>query len=71
MWWWLWASLQYNNIVHVYVPGQILIELCALLIVTPLQANMFQHTQRRMELGHEQQRDMEQAFEGLFIKTHG
>ena len=32
---------------------------------------MFQHTQRRVELGCEQQRDMEQAFEGLFIKTHG
>lgn len=32
---------------------------------------MFQHTERRVELGCEQQRDMEQAFEGLFIKTHG
>lgn len=32
---------------------------------------MFQHTERRVELGCEQQRDMEQAFEGLFVKTHG
>ena len=32
---------------------------------------MFQHTQRRVEIGCEQQRDMEQAFERIFIKTHG
>ena len=32
---------------------------------------MFQPVHRRVEMGSEQQRDMEQAFERLFVKTHG
>ena len=36
-----------------------------------LQVNMFQPVDQRIEMASEQQRDMEQAFEKLFVKTHG
>jgi len=32
---------------------------------------MFQPVHRRLEMVSEQQRDMEQAFENLFVKKHG
>jgi len=36
-----------------------------------MPANMFQPVHRRLEMVSEQQRDMEQAFENLFVKKHG
>ena len=44
---------------------------CCLFILICLQANMFQPVHRRVEMVSEQQRDMEQAFERFFVKTHG
>ena len=44
---------------------------CSYNIHVCLQANMFQPVHRRVEMVSEQQRDMEQAFERLFVKTHG
>ena len=36
-----------------------------------MPANVFQPAQQRAEMVCEQQRDMEEAFEKLFVKTHG
>lgn len=36
-----------------------------------MPANVFQPVQRRAEMVGEQQRDMEEAFEKLFVRTHG
>ena len=35
------------------------------------QGNVYQPVERRKEVTREKQRDMEQAFERLFVKTHG
>ena len=36
-----------------------------------IQSNMYQPMEHRKEVAREQQRDMEQAFERLFVQTHG
>ena len=40
-------------------------------LTVPLQNNMYQPLEQRMAVAREQQRDMEQAFERLFVSTHG
>ena len=45
--------------------------LTACLVLVLLQSNLFQPVQQRLEMASEQQRDMEQAFEKLLLRTRG
>lgn len=54
-----------------YMFFSLYVEVPIAVLFSNLKVNLFQPAHRRGEIISEQERDMEQAFEKLFVKTHG